>query len=47
MPDKGSEIERYSIVGVQIGYLEEIKTVLSFSIPQFLSLSIFLLPAGM
>ena len=35
------EIERHSVLGMQIGYLEEIEKVLSFSIPLFLSLSTF------
>ena len=46
MADIILEIERHSILGMQIGYLEEIGKVLSIPIPMFLSLSIFLLPAG-
>ena len=40
------EMERHSVLWMQIGYLEEIDKVLSLSIPLFLSLSNFLLPAG-
>ena len=41
------EIERHRFLGMQIDYFEEIEKVLSLSIPLFLSLSIFSLPAGM
>ena len=34
------EMERHSVWGIQIGYLEEIEKVLSLSIPLFLSLFI-------
>ena len=41
------KIERHSVLGMQIDYLEGIEKILSLSIPLFLSLSIFLLPAGL
>ena len=40
------EIERYSVLGMQIGFFQKIEKVLSLFIPPFLSLSILLLPAG-
>ena len=40
------EIERYRVLGMQIGYLEEIEKVPSLSILLLLSHSIFLLPVG-